>query len=139
MVVNIIKEVGKEFIPKLQLNYKDIFKETLPEKPKYLNYEDNIASWQEIVEKDSDYGEIICRCEKVSKGEIIKAIHQPVPAKSLDAIKRRTRAGMGRCQGGFCSPKVLKIISDELKISSLKITKKGQGSEILNSETKKDN
>ena len=84
----------------------------------------------------ADYGEIICRCEKVSKGEMLRAIHQPLPARSLDAIKRRIRAGMGRCQGGFCSPKVLKILSEELKISPLGITKKGIGSEILKIKTK---
>ena len=79
---------------------------------------------------------LICRCEKVSKGEVLRAIHQPLPARSLDAIKRRIRAGMGRCQGGFCSPKVLKILSEELKISPLGITKKGKGSEILKTKTK---
>jgi len=131
MVLSILKEVTSKIFPKLELNYQDNFVETLNELPRLADYLNKIEEWQEIIEKDSDYGEIICRCENISKGEIIKAIHQPVPARSLDAIKRRTRAGMGRCQGGFCSPRVLRILSEELKIPFLKVTKKGLGSEIL--------
>jgi glycerol-3-phosphate dehydrogenase len=136
MVCNILEEVVKEISPQLELKYKVDFIETLPEQPRFADYIDKMEEWQEIIEKDDDYGEIICRCEKVSKGEILRAIYQPVRARSLDAIKRRVRAGMGRCQGGFCSPKVLKILSEELNISPLKITKKGPGSEILKTETK---
>jgi glycerol-3-phosphate dehydrogenase len=136
MVSDILQEVVKEISPQLELNYKNDFIETLLEQPKFADYLDKTGEWQEIVEKDADYGEIICRCEKVSKGEMLRAIYQPVPARSLDAIKRRTRAGMGRCQGGFCSPRVLKILSEELKISPLSITKKGKGSEILKTKTK---
>ena len=136
MVSGILKEVVKEISPQLELNCQDDFVETLVEQPRFADYIDKIEEWQEIVEKDTDYGEIICRCEKVSKGEILRAIHQPLPARSLDAIKRRVRAGMGRCQGGFCSPKVLKILSEELKISPLKVSKKGPGSEILKTKTK---
>jgi len=136
MVSDILKEVAQEIYPQLELNYKNNFTETLPAQPRFADYTDKIERWQEIIEKDSDYGEIICRCEKVSKGEIVRAIHQPVPAKSLDAIKRRTKAGMGRCQGGFCSPRVLRILSEELKISPLRITKKGPGSEVLKTMTK---
>ncbi|MFH1939836.1 MAG: NAD(P)/FAD-dependent oxidoreductase, partial [bacterium] len=136
MVSDILKEVAQKIYPQLELNYKNNFTETLPAQPRFTDYVDKIEKWQEIIEKDSDYGEIICRCEKVSKGEIIRAIHRPVPAKSLDAIKRRTRAGMGRCQGGFCSPRVLRILSEELKISPLRITKKGPGSEVLKTMTK---
>ena len=131
MVLSILQEVASKIFPKLELNYKDKFVETLNELPRLADYLNKIEEWQEIIEKNSDYGEIICRCENISKGEIIKAIHQPVPARSLDAIKRRTRAGMGRCQGGFCSPRVLRILSEELKIPFLKVTKKGLGSEIL--------
>jgi len=135
-VSDILKEVIKEISPQLELNYKDDFIETLSEQPRFTDYINKMEEWQEIVKKDANYGEIICRCEKVSKGEVLSAIYQPVPARSLDAIKRRTRAGMGRCQGGFCSPRVLKILSEELKISPLRITKKGKGSEILKTKTK---
>ncbi len=136
MVLSILKEVASKIFPKLELNYQDNFVETLNELPRLADYLNKIEEWQEIIEKDSDYGEIICRCENISKGEIIEAVQQPVPARSLDAIKRRTRAGMGRCQGGFCSPRVLRILSEELKIPFLKVTKKGLGSEILKTMTK---
>ncbi|MEA2087839.1 MAG: FAD-dependent oxidoreductase, partial [Candidatus Caldatribacteriota bacterium] len=85
MVSTILKEVAQEISPRLELNYRDDFVETLPDQPKFADYLDRTGEWQEIVEKDADYGEIICRCEKVSKGEMLGAIHQPVPARSLDA------------------------------------------------------
>lgn len=90
----------------------------------------------ELIKKNPDYGTIICRCETVSKGEIIDAIHRPIPAANMDAIKRRTRAGMGRCQGGFCGPRVLNILRRELDISPLEVTKKGKGSYVLISNSK---
>ena len=70
-------------------------------------------------------------CETVTEAEIVDAIRRPVGARSIDAVKRRTRAGMGRCQGGFCSPRVLEILQRELGIDPLEVTKKGPGSNIL--------
>ena len=70
-----------------------------------------------FIAENPDYGTIICRCETVSKGEILDAIRRPIPATNLDAIKRRVRAGMGRCQGGFCGPRVVGILEKELGIS----------------------
>lgn len=84
-----------------------------------------------LIQKNPLYGNVICRCETITEGEIVEAIRRPLGAKSLDAIKRRVRAGMGRCQGGFCSTRVLEIMSRELGISPYKITKKGTHSEIL--------
>ena len=77
------------------------------------------------------YGSIICRCEVITEAEIVAAIHRPVPATHIDAVKRRTRAGMGRCQGGFCSPRVAAIISRETGIPLLNITKNGGSSYLL--------
>ena len=77
------------------------------------------------------YGSIICRCEVVTEAEIVAAVHRPVPALHIDAVKRRTRAGMGRCQGGFCSPRVAAIISREAGIPLLDITKNGGNSYLL--------
>ncbi len=77
------------------------------------------------------YGNIVCRCEVVTEAEIIEAIHRPVPGRRIDAVKRRTRAGMGRCQGGFCSPRVASIISRETGIPLLEITKNGGDSYLL--------
>ncbi|OYT14595.1 MAG: hypothetical protein B7C24_17475 [Bacteroidetes bacterium 4572_77] len=90
-----------------------------------------------LIKKRPDYGEIICRCEEVSKGEIIDAINAPIPAKSIDAIKRRTRAGMGRCQSGFCMPLVAKILEEESGLDMKTITKKGNASKILEGKTRK--
>ena len=85
----------------------------------------------EIIKRNPSYGKIICRCETITEGEILDAIHSPVPPTSVDGIKRRTRAGMGRCQGGFCQPRVLEILAREQKREWTDITLKGNGSEIL--------
>jgi len=88
------------------------------------------------IEERSAYGQIICRCEEISKGEIQDAIHAVIPAITLDAIKRRTRAGMGRCQGGFCTPLIAQILEEELGMSLLEITKKGKDSNLVFKATK---
>ena len=77
------------------------------------------------------YGNIICRCEMITEGEILDAIHRPLGARSLDGVKRRTRAGMGRCQAGFCSPRTMEILARELGISQLEITKNGGSSNMV--------
>jgi glycerol-3-phosphate dehydrogenase len=82
------------------------------------------------------YGRIVCRCEVISEGEIIAAIKSPIPATSLDAVKRRVRAGMGRCQGGFCTPALLEIVSRETGLEPEQITKGRLGSELLTGKTK---
>lgn len=69
-----------------------------------------------LIQKNPLYGNVICRCETITEGEIVDAIHRPIPARSMDAIKRRLRPGMGRCQGGFCGPRVLDILARELNI-----------------------
>ncbi|MDR3318332.1 MAG: NAD(P)/FAD-dependent oxidoreductase [Clostridiales bacterium] len=85
----------------------------------------------EYIKKNPDFGEIVCRCEEISKGEIIAALNAPFVVPTVDAVKRRARAGMGRCQGAFCSPNVMKIISETCKIPLDGVTKSGSGSEIL--------
>lgn len=85
----------------------------------------------EIIKKDPTYGRVICRCETVTEGEILAAIRSNPKASTIDGIKRRTRAGMGRCQGGFCSPFVTELIASELKIAEPEVTKSGAGSELL--------
>lgn len=77
------------------------------------------------------YGHIICRCETVSEGEIRDAVRRNPPALDIDGIKRRTRSGMGRCQGGFCMPHVMKILSEELQIPVEQVTKKGGNSAVV--------
>ncbi len=85
-----------------------------------------------LIASNPAYGRIICRCEEVSEGEILDAIHRPLGARSLDALKRRVRCGMGRCQGGFCTPKVMDILAHEVPDLTLEdISKKGPGSEFV--------
>lgn len=92
----------------------------------------------ELIRKNPAYGTIICRCESVTEGEIIDAIHRPVGAKSLDGVKRRTRAGMGRCQAGFCSPRTMEILERELSMNMEDITKSGGSSKIVVGRTKEN-
>ena len=82
-----------------------------------------------LIRQDPRYGNIICRCEQVTEGEIVEAIRRG--AVDLDGVKRRVRAGMGRCQAGFCTPKLISIIARELNISPEQVTKHGKGSEII--------
>jgi glycerol-3-phosphate dehydrogenase len=89
-----------------------------------------------LISSDPDYGVILCRCEQVSRGEILAALRRPLPCDSVDGVKRRVRAGMGRCQGGFCGPLVAQIISKELGIPLEQVRKSGAGSEILFGSTK---
>lgn len=85
----------------------------------------------ELIKKESRYGKIVCRCEQVSEMEIINAINSPLKPISLDAIKRRTRAGMGRCQGGFCFLKVMEIIAREHNMDIDKVIKENSNSRII--------
>jgi glycerol-3-phosphate dehydrogenase len=94
------------------------------------------AARAERIKERPDYGEIVCRCEEISKGEIVDALSVSPLVPTLDGVKRRVRAGMGRCQGGFCSPNVLKIIAEVCGIPLEAVTKKGGSSEILTGDTK---
>ena len=94
---------------------------------------------ERLIREHPEYGRIICRCETITEGEIIDSIRRPLGAKSLDGVKRRTRAGMGRCQGGFCSPRVMEIISRETGIPLNEVTKSGGDSKILKGRTKDEN
>ena len=85
----------------------------------------------ELIKKNPAYGNIVCRCEMITEGEIIDAIRRPLGATTLDGIKRRTRAGMGRCQSGFCMPKTMEIMQRELGMTPYEITKCGKGSEWI--------
>ena len=89
-----------------------------------------------LIKENPAYGTIICRCESITEGEILDAIHRPLGARSLDGVKRRTRAGMGRCQAGFCSPRTMEILHRELGIPYEKITKSGGRSNIVLERTK---
>lgn len=86
---------------------------------------------KEILKKDPKYGRIICRCENISEGEIVDSIHRNAGGRSVDAIKRRVRPGSGRCQGGFCQPKVMEILAKELDIDIREVLKDRLGTNIV--------
>ncbi len=90
----------------------------------------------ELIKKNKAYGRIVCRCETITEGEILDAIHAPAGARDVDGVKRRTRAGMGRCQGGFCGSKVVEILARELGTEMNEITKFGGKSKIMYDRTK---
>lgn len=92
---------------------------------------------QEMAIKENPlYGNVICRCETVTEGEIVDAIKRPLGARSMDAVKRRVRAGTGRCQGGFCGPKVLEILARELNIDTEAVNKNVEGSFMIVGKTR---
>ena len=92
------------------------------------------AQKNRIIRKNPDYGTIVCRCEMVTEGEIIDAIRRPLGARSLDGVKRRTSAGMGRCQAGFCTPRTMEILAREKGMKMEEICKNAPGSELLTGE-----
>ena len=91
---------------------------------------------KKLIAEDPRYGRIICRCETVTEGEIVEAIHRPIVPRTVDAIKRRCNAGMGRCQGGFCGPRVHEILARELGVSEKDILMDEQGTFIITSAIK---
>lgn len=95
--------------------------------PASLTKEERIA----LIHENPAYGNILCRCEMISEGEIIDAIRRPLGARSLDGVKRRTRAGMGRCQAGFCTPRTMEILARELQVDQSEITKSGGASRVI--------
>lgn len=103
-----------------------------PVRFRHMNNEERKA----LIEKNPAYGRIICRCETITEGEILDAINAPAGARDVDGVKRRTRAGMGRCQGGFCGSKVVELLARELGVEINEITKFGGNSRILYDRTK---
>jgi glycerol-3-phosphate dehydrogenase len=119
----------------LKMNLKSNFEyERMPNFFKDLPLEEK----EEMIKKDNRYGRVICRCETITEGEIVAALHSAVPATTIDGVKRRTNAGMGRCQGGFCAPKVFEIIQRELGLGYDKIYQDRDGSQVVVSRTKED-
>ena len=125
-IAEMIKDI---VVDKLQPEKNDKFNPIRKGIPKFR--EMNNEERKELISKDSRYGKMICRCETVTEGEIIDAIRRPLGAKTLDGVKRRTRAGMGRCQSGFCAPKIVEILARELNIQPTEVTKFGGNSNIL--------
>lgn len=124
-----------EYIAELLKNEGAVFKENPDFNPQredthaFKKLSDNEKD--EFIKKNPAYGRIICRCEQVSEGEIIDALHRNPKPCDIDGVKRRTRSGMGRCQGGFCMPYVMKLIAREAQLDETEITKKGGSSVVV--------
>ena len=118
------EEVGKEIYMRKKPNWNG----RLPKKKTFNRM--GISEKQKAIAENCLYGRVICRCETVTEGEIVDAIHQPVGACTLDGVKRRTRAGMGRCQGGFCGPRVTQLLARELQIPVSQVLKERKNSHL---------
>lgn len=127
-VVDILREAGE------QLRTRDDFNPTRRRPPRFRNL--SHAERAELVAQNPAYGRIVCRCEQVTEGEVLAAIHAPIPARTYDAIKRRTWLGTGRCQGSFDYPRTLEILARETGHSMTEISKRGPGSVFLYARTK---
>lgn len=104
--------------------------------PLFTFSELSLKEQQELIAKKPEYGRVICRCETITEGEILDAIRRPLGAKDVDGVKRRVRAGAGRCQGGFCQPRVAAILAGEFQSPLNQVTKFGRQSRILDGPTK---
>ncbi len=122
-VVEKLKEIG------MNVTLKDDFKATRKGIP--IFHEMTREEQEAIINENPLYGTIVCRCETITEGEILAAIRRPVGARTVDAVKRRVRAGMGRCQGGFCGPKVIEILARELGIPTEQVNKNLAGSYMV--------
>lgn len=122
-------------VAKRVIGFLDELGLSLEEKSNFNPYRKPIPSLGELYDQDPRYAHVVCRCEHVSEGQIIEAIRRG--AKTLDGVKFRVRAGMGRCHGGFCSPRVTKILARELNIPVEQVTKRGKRSNIVKFRTKK--
>ncbi len=127
-VIDLLQDAGEKLEEKADWDpirtARPRFRDMAPEEQKIL------------IRNDPRYGRIVCRCEYVTEGEIVAEIDAPIPARTYDAIKRRTWLGTGRCQGGFDTPRVVEILARELGVSMLDVTKKGSAATMLARRTK---
>ncbi|NLB90673.1 MAG: NAD(P)/FAD-dependent oxidoreductase [Clostridiales bacterium] len=125
----IAEDLCGQIVAELSLNKKEEeIKKRENHKPFYAM---NDVERAQAVAENAQWGNIVCRCEMVTEAEIRISASRPVPATNIDGVKRRTRAGMGRCQGGFCSPRVMEILAEEMNVPFTKITKNGGESYVL--------
>ncbi|NTU75640.1 MAG: FAD/NAD(P)-binding oxidoreductase, partial [Anaerolineaceae bacterium] len=127
-VIDMMKDAGEK------LKEKADWEPIRPPRPHFRNMTSEEQAM--LIRNDPRYARIICRCELVTEGEILAEINSLIPARTYDAIKRRTWLGTGRCLGSFDMPRVVEILARELGVSPLEITKKGPGSEFLFRTTK---
>ena len=127
-------DVAEQIANKLQLKNKLHFEAKRKAIPHFATMSN--TEREKLIERNPLYGRIVCRCEVVTEGEIVDAIRRNPGAKDLDGVKRRTRAGMGRCQAGFCTPRVMEILARELGCDMMDITKGGGSSNVVIGRTK---
>lgn len=125
----IAKWTANQIAERLELKENPYFDPIRKAIPKFREMSDEER--EAAIAADPDFGKIVCRCETVTEAEIRESIRRPVGARDVDGVKRRTRAGMGRCQAGFCTPRTVEILAEELGISPLEVTKFGGDSKIL--------
>lgn len=125
--------IGEYVVNMLNEKHKFILKDNYDKTRKGITdfSELDLKGKKELIELDPAYANVICRCETVTEGEILDAIRRPGGATTIDGVKRRTRAGMGRCQGGFCESRIVSILSRELNKKPHEILKENAGSEIV--------
>ena len=131
--------IGKFVVENLVSKYLDLKKTSNfnpVREPDYFFKNLSLEEKNELIKQDPAYGRVVCRCECVTEGEIVRAVKENPKAYTVDAVKRRTRAGMGRCQGGFCQPSVAEIIARETGIPMEEISKGGKNSKLLSGVTK---
>lgn len=126
-LVELLQKAGLALTPKADFvcqRHRTRFKEMTPEQR------------AELVRQDPAFGRVICRCETITEGEILEAMKGLIPPRSVDGVKRRVNAGMGRCQGGFCGPRVVEILARELNLTPQQIQQDQKGTWLLWGETK---
>ena len=129
--------VAKDLVGKLlPLKEKSDYQKTI--RPYCHPQKMSVAERNALIAKDPRYGEIICDCEKVSIGEIEDVLSRSVPAKTVKAVKKRTRAGFGKCQGGFCQPKVINLLAKHYGVSPIEVLYDKDDSQIVKEEVKKE-
>jgi glycerol-3-phosphate dehydrogenase len=127
-VIDLMRDAGEKLVEKPD------FQPIRPPRPRFRHLTN--AERAQLVRSDPSYGRVVCRCELVTEGEILAEIHAPIPARTYDAIKRRTWLGTGRCLGAFDMPRVVDLLAGELGCDPIDITKKGAGSGFLVRQTK---
>ncbi len=130
IAVDVAKTVAKKLALKAKTHF-EAKRKGIPQFSKLSN-----AEREKLIDQNALYGKIVCRCEVVTEGEIVDSIRRPIGAKDLDGVKRRTRAGMGRCQAGFCTPRIMEIIARELGCDMQDVTKRGGESNVVIGKTK---
>jgi glycerol-3-phosphate dehydrogenase len=113
---------------RMDLELKPDFRPERPVHRRFAGLDDEKRA--ALVARDADWGEMVCRCEHVARAEVVAALRNPFGARTLDSVKRRTRCGMGRCQGGFCGPRIVEILQDE-GVPVERISKRGGGSRLF--------